>query len=96
MIVARTPIIPGRVVLHLPAMAANDRPYPASKLIDYLACGSADMAGELLGLSGSAVCRWLHSDKHLTETEADRLACRIRCHPAEIWSNWWTEADALA
>jgi hypothetical protein len=44
-----------------------------------------------LGTSPRQIRRWRATG--LTETQADRLACRLGQHPSQVWPSWSTDID---
>lgn len=45
--------------------------------------------GDLLGVSDRTIARWRCGTVKVTEANADRAACRLGLHPANIWPEYW-------
>ena len=50
---------------------------------------------DTLGTGREAVYKWLSNNTRFDAWQADRFACRIGLHPANIWGDqWWDECAA--
>lgn len=49
---------------------------------------SARAAAEELGVSRRQVIRWRNGHSWLRSATADRVACALGHHPAELWDGW--------
>lgn len=73
-------------------MIRVERRYPIAPLAEALG-GSVHVVAQRLGLSGST---WQqYRDNGVSPGVADRLACRIGRHPAELWPDWPTDDSPL-
>lgn len=54
-------------------------------------CGgeSDSIMANRMGVRQSTICRWRSQEKMFTDLMADTYACRIGCHPWEIWPEWF-------
>ena len=52
---------------------------------------SATSLGEIFGVSRTTICRWRNtpSQAWISAYNADKYACKIGLHPANIWENWF-------
>jgi hypothetical protein len=69
----------------------SDRPFDPRLLIEHLGCSSQQVC-EILHISRHTMIAW-NRGRRLSEIEADRHACAIGVHPAEIWPNWFTALE---
>jgi lambda repressor-like predicted transcriptional regulator len=55
---------------------------------------NAASLAEIFGVSRTTICRWRNVPDRswLSAYQADKYACRIGVHPANIWQNWYSEA----
>lgn len=74
--------------------APDPKPHSAAELIAYISDeGDSNYdIGSRLGINGASVGRWVATDRHFTDWEADRWAIYLKVHPCEIWSTWWDAA----
>ena len=52
---------------------------------------SAESLGEIFGVSRATIVRWRNTPSRawVSAYNADKYACRIGLHPANIWENWF-------
>jgi len=70
--------------------------FPLDPLVAAVGHGGAENRRVALAVRVSirTVCRW-RAAGGLSERQADRAACALGLHPAEIWPSWFTrEGDA--
>ena len=51
---------------------------------------NAQSLAEIFGVSRGTICRWRNRPNELLNIyQADKYACRIGLHPANVWENWF-------
>jgi len=67
----------------------SGRIFPAAELLKlWPPETSAGIIAEALGVDRPRISRWRNHPTNFTDFQADRYACRIGLHPANIWRNW--------
>ena len=69
--------------------------FSAQLLLDHYSTDTDALSlAQIFGVSRGTVCRWRNrpEESELSAYQADKYACRIGVHPANIWQNWYSEA----
>ena len=53
----------------------------------------ATSLAQIFGVSRTTICRWRNVPDRswLSAFQADKYACRIGVHPANIWNDWYNQ-----
>jgi len=53
----------------------------------------ATSLAQIFGVSRTTICRWRNVPDRswLSAFQADKYACRIGVHPANIWKDWYNQ-----
>jgi hypothetical protein len=53
----------------------------------------ATSLAQIFGVSRTTICRWRNVPDRswLSAFQADKYACRIGVHPANIWQDWYNQ-----
>lgn len=70
-------------------LASRDRRFDIWYLSDALAHPGRDVIARRVGVNTVTINRWVREG--LSRISADRAACSIGLHPANVWTDWWFE-----
>jgi hypothetical protein len=64
--------------------------YPVQNLLDLYPKDSKNgFIADVFGVARQTVIRWKYKKPCLDIYQADRLACHIGIHPANVWNDWY-------
>jgi hypothetical protein len=72
-------------------MAARKRYcFPVQNLLDFYPKDARNnFIADVFGVSRGTVIRWKHRQTKLDLHTADKYACHIGIHPANVWNDWY-------